>query len=226
MVAPSHFGPCPSPTRIPQPTIATGIFSTTFVTNSAGDAGGAIYYNPTDGYLSISNSTFSENVATNVGGAIANDLAGVGTIALANATFYGNGAADGASIYNRQGLNLDNSIITHSINSITGALADACSLAGTPLGGVNNLIGTYPSPDLSCNSSGVFNKGTASGFEVDLKDNGGPTKTHALDPTSTAVNAGFGNYPGPVLGTLLATDQRGVARPQGAACDVGAVEQQ
>jgi predicted outer membrane repeat protein len=208
------------------PTIATGVFSSTFVTNSAWEAGGAIYYDPRDGYLSISNSTFSENDATNTGGAIANDLAGIGTIAIANATFYGNAAADGASIYNRQGFHLDNSIITHSVNVITGALTDACSLGGIALGGTNNLIGTFPSTDLSCNSSAVFNKGTVSGFDVDLKDNGGPTETHALDPASTAIDAGFGNCPGTVLGTLLTTDQRGVARPQGAACDIGAIEQQ
>ncbi|MGE0820869.1 MAG: choice-of-anchor Q domain-containing protein [Candidatus Binatia bacterium] len=207
-------------------TIATGISVSTFVANSAGDAGGAIYYNPTDGYLSISNSTFSENAATNRGGAIMNGAAGIGTIAIANATFYGNAAADGASIYNRQGFNLDNSIITHSIDSVTGAFADACSLTGIPLGGTNNMIGTFPSTDSACNPTASFNKGAVFGLAVTLQNNGGPTATHALDLTSTAIDAGFGNCPGPILGTLLMTDQRGIPRPQGATCDIGAVEQQ
>jgi hypothetical protein len=49
-----------------------------------------------------------------------------------------------------------------------------------------------------------------------LADNGGPTKTLALSPGSPAVDAGDADCP--------AADQRGVARPQGAACDIGAFE--
>lgn len=53
-----------------------------------------------------------------------------------------------------------------------------------------------------------------------LADNGGTTQTRALAPGSPAVDAG-----GPVSPAgCPATDQRGVARPQRAACDVGAFE--
>jgi CSLREA domain-containing protein len=52
-----------------------------------------------------------------------------------------------------------------------------------------------------------------------LADHGGPTPTYALSPGSPAVDhvpsAGAGCTP---------TDQRGVTRPQGAACDAGAYE--
>ena len=48
-----------------------------------------------------------------------------------------------------------------------------------------------------------------------LADNGGPTKTQALGANSPAVGAALG---------CLARDQRGVARPQMAACDIGAYE--
>jgi len=57
-----------------------------------------------------------------------------------------------------------------------------------------------------------------------LQDNGGPTMTHALGagsvaidviPTDECVDAG---------GAPLTTDQRGVTRPQGSACDAGSVE--
>jgi uncharacterized repeat protein (TIGR01451 family)/CSLREA domain-containing protein len=44
----------------------------------------------------------------------------------------------------------------------------------------------------------------------------GPTKTHALLPGSPAIDAGSDNCP--------ATDQRGVTRPQGGTCDIGAFE--
>jgi CSLREA domain-containing protein len=56
----------------------------------------------------------------------------------------------------------------------------------------------------------------------DLQSNGGPTETHALRPRSPAIDsAGL---------TCVATDQRGISRPQdgdgtgGAACDRGAFE--
>ncbi len=49
-----------------------------------------------------------------------------------------------------------------------------------------------------------------------LRDNGGPTKTMLPAPGSPVIDAG-GVCP-------VATDQRGIPRPQGAACDIGAVE--
>ena len=50
-----------------------------------------------------------------------------------------------------------------------------------------------------------------------LADNGGPTLTMALLPDSPAIDAGI-SVPG------VDTDQRGVARPQGPAPDLGAFE--
>ncbi|MDH3599794.1 MAG: NHL repeat-containing protein, partial [Candidatus Tectomicrobia bacterium] len=47
---------------------------------------------------------------------------------------------------------------------------------------------------------------------------GGPTTTHALLPASPALDAGSAACPPPF------TDQRGVTRPQGSACDSGAFE--
>jgi hypothetical protein len=51
-----------------------------------------------------------------------------------------------------------------------------------------------------------------------LADNGGPTETHALLPGSVAIDVI------PAEMCEVDTDQRGVDRPQGDACDVGAVE--
>ena len=48
-----------------------------------------------------------------------------------------------------------------------------------------------------------------------LADNGGLTPTHALLAGSPAIDA---------AGACTGTDQRGVTRPQGAACDIGAFE--
>ena len=49
-----------------------------------------------------------------------------------------------------------------------------------------------------------------------LANNGGATQTHALGQGSVAINA--------AAGSCLINDQRGVHRPQGADCDVGAFE--
>jgi hypothetical protein len=48
-----------------------------------------------------------------------------------------------------------------------------------------------------------------------LQNNGGPTQTEAIGPGSAALEAGSG---------CEATDQRGIARPQDSACDIGAYE--
>lgn len=52
-----------------------------------------------------------------------------------------------------------------------------------------------------------------------LQDNGGPVPTEALPLSSPAINAGDNTG-------CPATDARGVSRPQGAACDIGAYEAQ
>ncbi len=57
-----------------------------------------------------------------------------------------------------------------------------------------------------------------------LANNGGPTQTHALLAGSDAIDAGNPATPGSGGDACLATDQRGVARPQGATCDIGAFE--
>ena len=56
------------------------------------------------------------------------------------------------------------------------------------------------------------------GLQHPLKDNGGPTETHLLLPKSPAVDHIL------VGDCVVITDQRGVARPQGVGCDIGAVE--
>ena len=75
----------------------------------------------------------------------------------------------------------------------------ACTIAGDTTG---NIIGQDP-------------------LLGPLRDNGGPTETHALLLGSPAIDAGSCQDAG---GNPVLTDQRGVARPQGAGCDIGAYE--
>ena len=64
-----------------------------------------------------------------------------------------------------------------------------------------------------------FSAGVDAGLDPSgLKDNGGPTQTIALTPSSVAIDAI------PLAACDVATDQRGIPRPQGRGCDVGAYE--
>src|SRR5208282_357272 len=71
---------------------------------------------------------------------------------------------------------------------------------------------------------------TAAGLDPGgLKANGGPTQTIALLATSPAVAAiplSPVNYCTDTNGNPVTSDQRGVTRPQGPACDIGAFEMQ
>jgi hypothetical protein len=58
---------------------------------------------------------------------------------------------------------------------------------------------------------------------VGLHDNGGPTPTIGLVLSSPAVDGVPLDACHDATGIVI-TDQRGVARPQGAACDIGALE--
>jgi hypothetical protein len=78
--------------------------------------------------------------------------------------------------------------------------------------GSNNL-----DSDGTCWSSGASGI-TAVPLLGPLQDNGGPTPTHALLPGSPAIDLGASVV-------CPATDQRGVTRPKGIGCDIGAFEQ-
>ena len=57
-----------------------------------------------------------------------------------------------------------------------------------------------------------------------LQNKGGPTSTHALLAGSPAIDTGNPSGCTDDTGVTLTTDQRGVVRPQRAACDIGAFE--
>jgi Ca2+-binding RTX toxin-like protein len=89
--------------------------------------------------------------------------------------------------------------------------ADASNIFGHD--GNAGVSGLTPGP-----TDIVPNEPLSAILEPTLAPNGGPTLTHALVPGSPAINAS------PADGNCLPTDQRGVSRPQGAACDIGAFE--
>jgi hypothetical protein len=189
------------------------IDSSTFMNNSAGDAGGALLLVGTMGSTATAtNSTFAGNTAAASGGG-AIYLAGAAntSLTLGFDTFTGNGAPPGAGL----SLEVGNNLVARSITgSIFAGAAGQCSLGGNTsfADGGSNL-----SSDTSC---GLTAGGDQQGVDpklLPLGSYGGPTQTAALGVGSPAVNAALTC---PVSGV----DQRGVARPQGAACDIGAFE--
>ncbi len=97
-----------------------------------------------------------------------------------------------------------------------------CSINGGDfVSGNHNL-----SDDATCAFSGVGDMNSvAAGFDpAGLADNGGLTKTMALLPTSPAVDAVLAADCTDLDDEIVAADQRGVLRPQGSGCDIGAYE--
>jgi hypothetical protein len=104
-------------------------------------------------------------------------------------------------------LYLKNSILANS----TGY--DDCYNSGTFAANINNLIETTGTNLNSCGTALL----TGDPVLGPLASNGGLTQTMALQSGSPAIDTAAGGY-------CPATDQRGVARPQGNGCDIGAFE--
>ncbi|MEM9773689.1 MAG: choice-of-anchor Q domain-containing protein [Chloroflexota bacterium] len=163
-------------------------------------SGGPYFY---DRVLVIANSTISNNSAATAGG-----LSIKASLIAANITVYGNSggglvAPEFLDGYESASVSIKNSIIA---NSISGSECIILSDVVT----VDNS---------NFDSDGSCNEATQTSYIGlgPLQDNGGPTWTHALLPGSAAIDAA-------VADPEITTDQRGVARPQGNAPDVGAIE--
>ena len=177
------------------------------VSGNSGDYGGGIYND--EGTVHVTNSTVSGNTAS-WGGGIFNDE---GTVHLTNSTVSGNTASeDGGGIYNEGDgatVNLTNTIVADQL------AGEDCSGAGPATSNGYNL-----DSDGSCNLTQPNDKPNNPSANLGpLQLNApGNTATHALLAGSDAVDTGD------CTGGTVTTDQRGVPRPQGDACDMGAYE--
>ncbi len=170
--------------------------------------GGGIYSVSTGADVTLTNSTVSGNTATD-GGGIYNDR---GTVTLTNSTVSANTASfGGGGISNGGDFTLTNSIIAQQ-----GQGGD-CDGAVTSQGYNLDSDGTC-----QLTAVGDISGGTA-GLAPLAINPPGTTATHALDPNSSqALDAIPPGTSG--CGTTVTTDQRGVPRPHGVGCDIGAFE--
>lgn len=200
------------------------ILNSTFNDNTALQlrGGGAIF---NYGTLHVSNGTFGGNTAAGgVGGAIHNGFLGglVGGAQIDNTTISGNTAAagqpGGGGIYNRFGLPIyvQNTIIANNIPHNCGGAQLATE-------------GFNLSSDQSCDLDGAGDLNGVDPALGPLQNNGGPTWTMALRFGSPAIDAGNRSGCRDWLGRRIATDQRGMPRPdpkEPRGCDIGAYESQ
>ena len=176
----------------------------TFDGNASGADGGAIavWY---EGTVSIENSTFSGNEAVGSGGAVFKS--GEIELTVASSTVTGNSAATGGGLFD-YGPPL-RSTLRNTIVADNTATAGTGNCAGLLVDDGGNL--RWPASDLSC--VGMY----GDPMLAPLADNGGPTLTMALQLGSMAIDAAND-------ATCPLVDQRGVTRPQGPHCDIGAYE--
>jgi hypothetical protein len=173
---------------------------------NSGPGGGAI---DNDAALTVKNSTFASNSAGgNGGGAIVN----FGTATVTQSTMFGNTAPFGSNLLNFTGFTLS---ISTSI--VADGRGGANCGGGSPITDQGYNIDTGTSCGFSTASHSMSN--IQPRLEP-LASSGGPTPTMALATGSPALDA----IPPATPGCAGTTDQRGVARPQGTGCDIGAFE--
>jgi predicted outer membrane repeat protein len=206
--------------------------STTINGNHASSWGGGIYTDNQIGgskFITLTNSTISSNSAGQKGGGIYADATAQTTnkTAFLNCTIVSNtitstiGSGSGIYAY-ASGSGSGRTIVTLE-NTIVANIPFTTNCA-TSGGGIITSTGHNLETGSSCGfeAMGASNLGDVDLGIGPLQDNGGDTQTHALLAGSPALDRGD-------LDTCLSSfvrgvDQRGITRPQGPGCDIGAFE--
>ena len=215
------------------------------ISNNNAASGGAIY---NEGTLNINKCCVSGNSAQYGGGGIYNNN---GQVWLTNCTISGNSTweldiSGGGGISSSKGAMavLNCTIAYNSTSNYSSAVGGGFYIwsdTESPVITFKNTIVANNTAGYELYNNGSFMVGTVTslGNNIDsenscgfdkptdqintnpqlgpLQNNGGPTSTCAISANSPAFNKG-NNSGAP------ATDQRGVIRPQGTACDIGAFE--
>lgn len=170
--------------------------------NDARLVGGVFSWNDPSNTVAIRNSTIADNVAKDEASGAARGPGG------------GLGVGDGIAV-------VQNSIIAGNLE-IAGGVTTLTNCMAT--GGAISSLGHNIDSGADCKFGSAGDLQNTDPMLSGLSANGGPTETLALLPGSRAINGGDPNGCTSADGSPLLTDQRGVARPQGSACDIGAFE--
>lgn len=199
-----------------------------FVGNTSGFAAGGLGNYSSS--ASLTNVTFNNNSAVSSGGAIVNSN---GSPTFTNVSLLDNSAQYGGGMWNSgSSPTLINLTFKNNSASISGGgiLSETSSnliVRNTILWGNTAPTGAQIHSDVSLStvSDSVVQGGFAGGTNIittdpllgTLGNYGGITQTLPLQAGSSAIDSGNDTY-------CPATDQRGVIRPQGIRCDIGAYE--
>lgn len=200
-----NFAPVGGALFNPRPYTAT-LVNSTVSTNTAWSGGGI----STGGHLTLTNITISGNQAAWNGGGIENG----GYATLFNVTLSNNVVTHtngiGNNIFNGY---IQNSYVRIKNTIIASASGNNCHIE---IGSVISL-GHNLGSDATCSLIATGDISNTNPLLAPLANNGGATPTHALLPSSPAIDAGDNNG-------CPSADQRGMPRPFGIACDIGAFE--
>ena len=190
------------------------ITNSTFNDNSVTDNGGGAHLDMLTGTATITNSTFANNTAGGRGGGL---QVSNGSVTINFSTFSGNAAnmnstsTGGAIQANGGSVTVTRSILANSTATF-GAGQDCDKIDPGVISVTNSIVEN----NSDCSLTGTVNSDPGLGG---LANNGGSTFTMAITSSSPAYNAASSCASVP-------RDQRGVTRPQGAACDLGSFELQ
>ncbi len=198
--------------------------NSTINANSAASDGGAIYNFAT---AIVTDSTISANAAGGNGGGIDQ----MGTLQLFHVTVAGNiaessasGLSVGGGIFQAPGGSTNQIWNSLFAENYTAAVPNDCGGAPFTSEDYNYIqtIGTAP----SCTVSGTTTHNVSGGDALldALQDNGGQTPTRGLLTGSLAIDQIPPALCRDAFGTAPIPDQRGVPRPVGPLCDIGAFE--
>lgn len=202
------------------------LLNSTIANNRSGGRGGAIL-----GSVSLTGSTISGNIAAYSGGISTDPTA---SVQATDSTISSNRDSGNGSVIDISDPIDDSWFMNVTITNNTGGIHkgtlgfidhyvilvdmilanEGANCEGGVLSGDYNIVS-----DTSCGFTQPHDQQGMNPLLGPLASNGGPTPTHALLPGSPAIDAGSC-----VAG--VTTDQRGIARPQGATCDIGAYEYQ
>jgi hypothetical protein len=199
--------------------------------HGTGSIGGAGLYAADGGSLVLINSTVTGNVTNNFGGGIY--VGYEGTVNLIHSTVSGNianqnfsteawGGGGGIYVSNMGEITTQNSIVAGNIDMTVPATAGHAKWpdvygAFTSLGGDLIGDGTGSTGWVSGDLVGTYEEPIDPILDVLYLNEPGTTETYALLAGSPAIDA-------VTCPSEITTDQRGVLRPQGDFCDIGAYE--
>ena len=213
-------------------TITDSLFQSNSI-SAAGYLGGALSVNAS-GSITLERNLFNSNSAGS-GGNSAIYATSSGAINLINNTFTGNTQSTGVSVRLDSSATLTNNTFANNTSTTSGPVVVSMN-GGTLLNNIfyNNKFGSTKSncsgttqtssggnlsdtASTDCRTSHASDLNNSDPLLVSLADNGGSTHTLMLGLGSPAIDGGQNTG-------CPSVDQRGVSRPSGTSCDIGAVE--